>query len=40
MEKKLHQDVDAMQQAHPDADVEVGAQDEQRLGLKPFLRRA
>lgn len=29
-----------MQQEHPDADVEVWAQDEQRLGLKPVLRRA
>lgn len=29
-----------MQQAHPDADVEVWAQDEQRVGLKPVLRQA
>lgn len=39
MEKKLHEQVDAVSAAHPQAAVEVWYQDEARLGLKPIVRR-
>lgn len=39
MEKKLTDTVRELQAQHPDASVEVWAEDEARLGLKPILRR-
>jgi len=36
--KKLASVVEQVQKEHPDANVEVWAMDEQRLGLKPVLR--
>lgn len=37
--KKLQQETTRLQSEYPDADVEVWAMDEHRLGLKPVLRR-
>ena len=37
-EKKLTQEANLLREKFPDADVEVGAEDEHRLGLKPVLR--
>jgi hypothetical protein len=37
--KKLPEEVDKLQQAHPEAKVELWSQDEHRIGLKPILRR-
>ena len=37
--KKLQQETTRLQAEYPDADVEVWAEDEHRLGLKPLLRR-
>ena len=39
MEKKLQEDVEHVQQTHPDADVEVWCEDEHRMGLCPIIRR-
>ena len=37
--KKLQEDVEHVQQTHPDADVEVWCEDEHRMGLCPIIRR-
>ncbi len=37
--KKLQQETTRLQAEYPDADVEVWAEDEHRLGLKPVVRR-
>jgi hypothetical protein len=37
--KKLPEEVLALQQAYPEASLELWSQDEHRLGLKPILRR-
>lgn len=39
MEKKLAQTVATVRQQHPDAEVEVWAEDEHRVGLHPVNRR-
>ena len=39
LEKKLRQETAQLQAEYPDADVEVWAIDEHRLGLKPVIRR-
>jgi transposase len=37
--KKLHQEVERIQQEYPDADVEIWCEDEHRIGLQPVMRR-
>src|SRR5215472_15420073 len=37
--KKLPEEVLALQQAYPEASIELWSQDEHRIGLKPILRR-
>jgi hypothetical protein len=37
--KKLPQEVEKLQQAYPEASIELWSQDEHRIGLKPILRR-
>src|SRR5437899_6543397 len=37
--KKLPEEVEKLQQAYPEAKVELWSQDEHRIGLKPVLRR-
>jgi transposase len=37
--KKLPEEVDKLQQAYPEAQIELWGQDEHRIGLKPILRR-
>src|SRR5215471_17659570 len=37
--KKLPEQVQALQQAHPESDVQLWATDQHRIGLKPILRR-
>jgi hypothetical protein len=37
--KKLPEEVDKLQQAYPEARIELWSQDEHRIGLKPILRR-
>jgi hypothetical protein len=37
--KKLPEEVEALQQAYPEAQVELWSQDEHRIGLKPIVRR-
>lgn len=39
MEKKLATQVQEMQNAYPEAEVELWCEDEHRLGLKPVIRR-
>ncbi len=39
MEKKLVQQVKRVQSDYPEAEVEVWAMDEHRVGLKPVMRR-
>ncbi|MFT4628393.1 MAG: transposase [Myxococcota bacterium] len=38
--EELPAQIEALQQAHPEAELHVYAQDEHRVGLKPVLRRA
>lgn len=37
--KKLHEEVERVQQEYPDADVEIWCEDEHRIGLQPVMRR-
>ncbi len=37
--KKLPEEVEKLQQAYPEANIELWCQDEHRIGLKPILRR-
>jgi hypothetical protein len=37
--KKLPEQVKTLQQAHPEATIELWATDQHRIGLKPILRR-
>src|SRR5215813_2768227 len=37
--KKLPEEVAKLQEAHPEARIELWSQDEHRIGLKPILRR-
>ena len=39
MEKKLSCELFRLQTQYPEADIEVGSEDEHRLGLQPVLRR-
>ena len=39
MEKKLSLKLKYLQALYPNAEIEVWAEDEQRLGLQPILRR-
>lgn len=39
MEKKLYTEVIQLQQTHPEAEIQLGCEDEHRLGLKPIMRR-
>ena len=38
-QKKLAQEVETVQTAHPDATVEIWAEDEHRIGMQPVMRR-
>ncbi|HYU75779.1 MAG TPA: hypothetical protein VEL31_24160 [Ktedonobacteraceae bacterium] len=37
--KKLPEELEAIQQAHPQARIELWSSEEHRIGLKPILRR-
>lgn len=37
--EELAEKVESVKEEHPQAEVQVWAQDEQRLGLKPIIRR-